>query len=144
MRKEHSNLPASTEGKLAGRLKAEARFDRPAFSDALQERIMRSVAAPITSAPHTPATIGRYAASRWSVARWVTIAAGLLIAALGDTRLQQNPRTPASSGVATAQPVGDQVTLDDLDHGAAAAVQLVVDQLPIEVPAVDWGAALVD
>ena len=113
---------------------------------------MRSVAAPNTSAPHSPATIDRYAASRWSVARWVTIAAGLLIASLGvmrlggsgDNRLLRNPPSPASSGVAIAQPVGDRVTLDDLDHGAAAAVQLVVDQLPIEVPTVDWGAALVD
>ena len=113
---------------------------------------MQSVAAPNTSAPHTPATIGRYAASQWSVARWVAIAAGLLIAALGvmqlggsvDDRLQRSPPVPTSSGVAIAQPVGDRVTLDDLDHGAAAAVQLVVDQLPIEVPTVDWGAALVD
>jgi hypothetical protein len=152
MRNERSNSPTSIQSKLAVKLKTEARLDRPVFSDALHERIMRSVAAPNTSTPHTPATIELNAASRRSVARWVAIAAGLLIAALGvmqlggsgDNRLQRNPPAPASSGVATAQPVGDQVTLDDLDHGAAAAVQLVVDQLPIEVPTVDWGAALVD
>jgi hypothetical protein len=152
MRNEHSNSRASLESKVAERLKAEALAEQPAFSDALHERIMRSVTPPNTSAPHTRAAIDRNAKSRWSVARWVAIAAGLLIAALGvmqlggsgDNRLQRNQPAPSSSSVAIAQPVGDRVTLDDLDHGAAAAVQLVVDQLPIEVPTVDWGSALVD
>jgi hypothetical protein len=147
MRNEDSNPSASHESKLAERLKAEALVERPTFSDALHDRIMQSVAA-----PHSPATIDRNARSRWSVARWVAIAAGLLIAALGVMQLggSGDSRGPvehpgnAASSIAIVEPAGKQISFDDLDHGAAAAVQLVVDQLPIEVPTVDWGAALVD
>jgi hypothetical protein len=146
MRNERSNS-SSPDSKFAETLKLEAFAERPAFSDALHARIMQAV-----EAPHSTATIVRAAKPHWPAARWVAIAAGLLVAALGvmqlggssDNRLLPNPHAKAPDHVAVKEPAGDALSLDDLDHGAAVAVGLVVDQLPIEVPAVDWGSALVD
>jgi hypothetical protein len=146
MHNEHSNPSASTEGQLAARLKLEAFAERPAFSDALHARILRAI-----ETPGGQATIER-TTSRRSSASWIAIAAGLLVAALGVMQLggPSNipaplfPRDNAPNGVAVVESVGDKVSLDDLDRGTVAAVRLVVDQLPIEVPTVDWGAALAD
>jgi hypothetical protein len=147
MRSEHSHRSTSIESKLAERLTAEAFVERPAFSDTLHARMMQAIAV-----PQSPATFKRGDKSGWSATRWIAIAAGLLFAALGvmqlggsnDARLQGNPPGPTTNRVAVVEAAGNRLSLDDLDHGAAIAVQLVVDQLPIEVPAVDWGAALVD
>ena len=148
MRNEHSNPSASIEGKLAARLKLEAFAERPAFSDMLHARIMDATEAP--SGPVTPATGA--VRPRRSAATWIAIAAGLLIAALGIMQLGGPGSIPVPSnlpfnvpsGIAVTKPTGDTISLDDLDHGAVAAVRLVVDQLPIEVPTVDWGSAFVD
>jgi hypothetical protein len=147
MPNEHANPSASPGGAFAERLKLEALAERPAFSDALHARIMQAVEAPHSASPSL-----RDRERRWSAARWVAIAAGLLVAALGvmqlggsgDNRMPPNPFAKAPDRVAVKEPAGDTLSLDDLDHGAAVAVGLVVDQLPIEVPAVDWGSALVD
>jgi hypothetical protein len=146
MRNEDSNPSASMEGKLAERLNVEALAERPKFSDALHGRILRAI-----ETPGGQATIER-TTSRRSSASWIAIAAGLLVAGLGVMQLGgpsniPTPRIPpdyAPNGVAVIESVGNTVSLDDLDRGTVAAVRLVVDQLPIEVPAVDWGAAIAD
>ncbi len=109
---------------------------------------MDAIEAP--SGPVTPTTGA--VNPRRSAASWIAVAAGLLIAALGIMQLGGSGSIPVPSnlpfnvpsGVAVTKPTGDTISLDDLDHGTVAAVRLVVDQLPIEVPAVDWGAALAD
>jgi hypothetical protein len=148
MRNEDSRQSDSSQCRLSARLKTEALAERPAFSDMLHARIMHAIDAP--GGPVT--TIARDVRSPWSAARWIAIAAGLLIAALGIMQLggpgslpvPSNPSSNVPNGIAVTKPTGDTISLDDLDHGAVAAVRLVVDQLPIEVPTVDWGSALID
>jgi hypothetical protein len=148
MRDEHSHPSDSSQCRLAVRLKAEALAERPAFSETFHARIMGAIEAP--SDPGTPTTVA--VRPRRSAASLIAIAAGLLIAALGIMQLGGSGSIPVPSnlpfnvpsGVAVTRPTGDTISLDDLDHGAVAAVRLVVDQLPIEVPTVDWGSALVD
>jgi hypothetical protein len=146
MRNELSNPSVSTEGQLAARLKLEAVAERPAFSDALHARILRTI-----ETPGAETKIER-TRSRRSSASWIAIAAGLLVAALGVMQLggpsnipvPRNQLDNAPNGVTVVESAGDTISLDDLDRGTIAAVRLVVDQLPIEVPTVDWDSTLMD
>ncbi len=139
-----SSEPTKNAEQLLGeQLKKESLAERPAFSAGLRARVMAEVAAPgdVTVADGK----SRSASFRRKALRWAAIAAGLLASALGIYELRQpggDPPLPSndpSRDLVVVTQGGTKLNFDDLNHGAGIALRLVVDQLPIDVPADDWG-----
>ena len=89
---------------------------------------------------------------RWAAVKWAAIAAGLFIAAIGidqmrrgnDSILPPHPTSHSTDLAATSNSLPADFSFDKFNHNAGLAIRLVVDQLPIDVPADDWGLPAVE
>jgi hypothetical protein len=152
MSNEHFNKTDSDERRLGEQLKSEALAERPAFSANLHARVMAAVSLPDNSAAASE-PLRRQRTIRRIAIKWAAIAAGLLIAALGINQLRHTdnnslpPPAPSNHStdlVVTSKSPPANFSFDDLNHSAGVAIRLVVDQLPIDVPADDWGLPSVE
>lgn len=149
MSDELSQKADSPERRLAEQLKRDALADRPAFSAGLHDRVMSGIVARGGS----PA-VEELLSVAWKrnplrrAIQYVTIATAILIAIFavdrfrrgGDNAQDVTPPRVGPGSVATISPHRPaELSFEDLDHTAGIALRLVVDQLPIEVPADDWG-----
>jgi hypothetical protein len=148
MSNEESQETNSPERRLAEQLKREALADRPAFSAGLHDRIMTGIVA----RGNVPAVdellpLGRKRKPLLRAIQWAGIAAAILIAIFAIDQFPRSSNMPKSEPRVVGPPIVPtvnppphaEVSFDDLDHTAGIALRLVVDQLPIEVPADDWG-----
>jgi hypothetical protein len=140
----NSNHPV--ERQLAERLRGDADHLEQPFSESLHARIMSAtIAAEPSVSIKRPEKTG--SSRRRPALWWTALAAGLLIVALGAWRLEQTTwpsggqRSSTEAALIVQHDAGssDAYSLDDLNHGAGLALRLVVDQLPMDVPADDWG-----
>ena len=152
MSNDHVSKTASVEGRLAEQLKREALAERPPYSTELQARVMTEISSLGSSILASEPLLKQRSARRAAV-KWAAIAAGLLIAAIGINQLRRagddslSPAHPANQSADVAvtsksHPAG--FSFDDFNHNAGLAIRLVVDQLPIDVPADDWGLPAVE
>jgi hypothetical protein len=152
MSNDHLSKTEPVEGRLADQLKREAFAERPAFSPELHARVMAEISSLGNSiAANEPFPTKRSA--RWAAVKWAAIAAGLLIMAMGinqlrstsnDSLLPAHPRNHSTDLAATSKSLPANFSFDDFNHNAGLAIRLVVDQLPIDVPADDWGLPAVE
>jgi hypothetical protein len=151
MSNDHSGQSEPVEGRLVEQLKREAITMRPAYSLDLHARIMTEISSLGNSIASDQFPKQRSAC--WATIKWAAIAAGLLVAAIGIIQLRRTgddsllPTHPANHSTDVAvtsklQPAG--FSFDDFNHNAGLAIRLVVDQLPIDVPADDWGLPAVE
>lgn len=147
-------LSLTDERRLARQLKQDAALEAPQFSHALHERVMSAVRAADGDTREsrradrfTPRRWWRYSAAAaillaalglWRVAAWT---AGPGVNALTEQR--ETVVSPVVANGATASRSAD-VSIEELNHGAAVALRLVVDRAPIELPADDWGLPKVE
>ncbi|HEY2146503.1 MAG TPA: hypothetical protein VGH32_01110 [Pirellulales bacterium] len=148
MSDDQSKKADSPERRLAEQLKRDALADRPTFSAGLHNRVMAGIVARDNSP--TLGELLSVARKRNPLRRaiqWATIAAVILIGLFaidqfrrrGDRVQEVTPRDEGLGGIAIVSPhPRSELSFDDLDHTAGIALRLVVDQLPIEVPADDW------
>lgn len=149
MSDKQSQMPDSPERRLAEQLKRDALADRPAFSAGLNDRVMAGIVARGNSPSFEelrPLTRKRNPLRR--AIPWAAIAAAILVAIFaidrfrrgGDKAQDVTPPDVGPGSVATISPhCPAELSFDDLDRTAGIALRLVVDQLPIEVPADYWG-----
>ncbi len=126
--------------------------ERPAYSPDLHARVMAEIASLGNSiAANEPLPKQRRA--RWATVKWSAIAAGLLIAAIGinqsrrtsdDSLPPAHPSNRSRDLAAISKPLPPDFSFDKFNHNAGLAIRLVVDQLPIDVPADDWGLPAVE
>lgn len=148
------------EARLRHRLSSEAADDRPAFSDALHERIMKSLQ---DRPPVTPSSITRGRRASW----WLAVAATAAVVAFAVWLRQESgfqPRTNPQlrrEAVVTVEPaepnvVDDLLTVMELplgdgamelvdstftgpqwaylDHDVKVATNMVRDYIPFDLP----------
>jgi hypothetical protein len=152
MSNDHVSKMEPIEGRLAEQLKREALAERPAYSPDLHARVMAEISSLGDSiAANEPLPKKRNARS--AAAKWAAIAAGLLIVAIGINQLRRAgddsllPAHPTNHSTDVATPSKSLPTgfsFDDFNHNAGLAIRLVVDQLPIDIPADDWGLPAVE
>jgi hypothetical protein len=152
MSNDHVSKTASVEGRLAEQLKREAITMRPAYSLDLHARIMTEISS-LGNSIGTSEPFSTKRSSRWAAVKWAAIAAGLLIAVLGinqlrhtgdDSLLPAHPANHSTDVAVTSKSLLASFSFDDFNHDAGLAIRLVVDQLPIDVPADDWGLPAVE
>ncbi len=136
---------------LARQLRDAARRDRPDFSESLHERIIQSVRPRVAIAKPR-----RYwpTAARLGAAAAVVVIAVAARSLVDSAKLAGENKTPVAvaTSVGSSSPTGNgssavpnsnslaaNYTLDDLSRDAKATAHLLVDQLPFETPADDWG-----
>jgi hypothetical protein len=153
MSNEQSPKTDSPDRRLGDQLKREALADRPEFSSGLHDRIMTEIVARGNSpAIDDLLSLARKRKPLLRAIQLAAIAAAILIAIFAIDELRRGgdtsdvvPRIVAPGNVATVNPPPRaELSFDDLDHTAGIALRLVVDQLPIEVPADDWGLPAVN
>jgi hypothetical protein len=135
------------EQRLGEQLRREALAERPSFAPDLHARVMSAIAEKGDSS--VLATLPTVQSLRRLVIRWSAIAAGLAVVAFGASQLHRSggpPSLPGNSAdkVVRTTSTPSEFTIDDFNHGASVALRLVVDQLPIEVPADDWGLPAIE
>jgi hypothetical protein len=145
MHSEPSGEFQSSEQLLEQRLNSEALAARPLFSEDLHVRVMTAIAAPHDAEADlvTPPIQHR---SRRKMALWAAIAASMLIAVplvaqfwtARDNSARTGQPTNGPGGLAVDNPAHVNISLDDINRNATLAFRLMVDQLPIEVPADEW------
>lgn len=145
---ESPRIKDPAEQRLAEQLRSEALAEQPAFSAGLHARIMAEVAKPSES--NVPAPLSASHSLRRNAIQWAVVAASLAAVALGVSQLfrfegdlQPLPRNTSEHVVRSAS-MPSKYSIDDFNHGAGIALRLVVDQLPIEVPADDWGLPAIE
>ncbi len=149
MSDEQTQNSDSPVRRLAERLKREGLTDRPAFSAGLHDRVMAGIVARDNSpALEELLSVARKRNPLRRAIQWATIAAAILIGLFaidqfrrsGDRPHEVAPRDDGLGGIAIVSPhPRSELSFDDLDHTAGIALRLVVDQLPIEIPADEWG-----
>jgi hypothetical protein len=153
MSNEQSQNSDSLDSRLADQLKREALADRPAFSAGLHDRMMAAIVASdlAPAAEPLPAVTPKRSLWRGSIP-WAVVAAAILIAIFAIEQFRRSggdpgnmvPHDRATDQVAQVIPHVGELTMDDLDRTAGVALRFVVDQLPIDVPADDWGLPAVN
>jgi hypothetical protein len=143
---EQSRKSDSPDGHFAEQLKRQAAADRPSFCVDLHDRVMANIVASGRLHAAKPlVTLVKKGSLRRRAIQWPAIAAAMLIAIIAIDQFRRGGGNstigvPPHPDVAQVQPsTRTEVSFDDLDHTAGIALRLVVDQLPIEVPADDWG-----
>ncbi len=135
---------------LAERLTRDARVGEHPFSEALHVRIVTATVeckSPVVG--ESSRTAGK---RRPGTIAWLAIAASLLVLLAGGWRLLRGPEPVGSLDRSAARQLviqnrfghpdgasSDDYSLDDLNHSAGLALRLVVDQLPMDVSADEWG-----
>jgi len=162
MHDEHSHT--KSELWLARQLRDAARREAPAFSESLHQRIMQAVQPTAAELSVAPPTDSRNIISRrrssWRTTAWLTAAAAAIFAMVIAARqfaglgshigsqpapIQAVVVVPSKSieavsgGTGTDDVASQNYTLDDLTRDAQATAHLLVDQLPFETPADEWG-----
>jgi hypothetical protein len=150
---ELSPKSGSPDTRFAEKLKREATANRPPFSAELHDRIMTAIVASGRLHGAEPlVTLAQKGGVFKRAIQWSAITAAIVIGIIATDQFRPGGETPpnvvvpihGSDHVAVVQPTRGEVSFDDLDHTAGIALRLVVDQLPIEVPADEWGLPTVN